>query len=242
MISDEWKEEYRKLLFFHDVKTLDTYSRDDILLKEKIEKSFPLLYKYQSFNNEFSLKNLENQEVYFNKPSCFNDPYDSLFNMQIEETDKDFNESFRENFRAFCLSETNSSLPMWSHYSSNHEGFCMEYDLKEWVLCNRSRFIIAPVEYVIVPVDPLVPGQTGIEKFLFVKHYDWKYEREWRIVTDKISSIVKFPKPTRLFVGTRISPCNLHKIIKLAKKIGVPLHKCIIESGSYKMRFEVHDI
>ena len=34
----------------------------------------------------------------------------------------------RDCFALCCFSETNSSFPMWDHYSASHKGVCVEYD------------------------------------------------------------------------------------------------------------------
>ncbi len=48
-----------------------------------------------------------------------------------------------------CLSESNDSKLMWSHYASNNRGMCIEYDTQE--LVQNTHFIMAPINYASEP-------------------------------------------------------------------------------------------
>jgi len=80
--------------------------------------------------------------------------------------------------RVYCLSVPPESTLMWSHYSDNHRGICLEFD-KNNILIEKAR----PVRYKKtypewtpqgVMKDPLAPVLT--------KAIDWCYEREFRIM------------------------------------------------------------
>ncbi len=54
------------------------------------------LYKYQKFNN-YSIKNLKNTKIYFNRPIDFNDPFDITASMEnIEYTNSDVVEYYNK--------------------------------------------------------------------------------------------------------------------------------------------------
>ena len=49
-------------------------------------------------------------------------------------------------FLTTCLSETPSSILMWSHYAMNHTGFCVEYDFNN--LSAENHYILEHLEKV----------------------------------------------------------------------------------------------
>ncbi len=89
-----------------------------------------------------------------------------------------------------CLSETNNSVLMWSHYASNHTGFVIEYDLNNWD-CKKH---IKPVQYVTERhyiqgsfADNWSPGAgNAIMDAALYKSVEWSYEKEWRLVMSRL--------------------------------------------------------
>ena len=86
-------------------------------------------------------------------------------------------------FRIFCLSANRENILMWSHYSSGHKGFCLEFK-------NISESILGPAYQVEYPPDnkyPLVTffeeekAKERVKKMFLSKTNLWVYEQEWRI-------------------------------------------------------------
>jgi hypothetical protein len=89
--------------------------------------------------------------------------------------------------RIYCLTPFPTSTLMWSHYSNNHRGICLEFD-KNNPLIEKAR----PVRYKKtypewtpqdLMVDPLA--------LLFTKAMDWCYEREFRIIATSLEGPTK---------------------------------------------------
>lgn len=89
--------------------------------------------------------------------------------------------------RIYCLTPFPTSTLMWSHYSNNHHGICLEFD-KNNPLIEKAR----PVRYKKtypewtpqgVADDPLAPVLT--------KAMDWCYEREFRIIATSLDGPTK---------------------------------------------------
>ncbi|MCA1863388.1 DUF2971 domain-containing protein [Janthinobacterium sp. HSC-3S05] len=81
----------------------------------------------------------------------------------------------------YCISERNDDILMWSHYSDNHQGICLEFD-------GMSEFI-APAMQVRYSQDrPTInrlrekSSLAMMEKALLTKSSQWDYEYEWRII------------------------------------------------------------
>lgn len=95
---------------------------------------------------------------------------------------------FIENSGIFCLTEKYDNILMWSHYSSKHSGFCVEYDFSKLngdiVSFNIKNDLILHLESVKYSKNyPILSGYKDEDmiRALFTKSSDWKYEKEWRI-------------------------------------------------------------
>lgn len=87
-------------------------------------------------------------------------------------------------FRIFCLSANRENILMWSHYSSGHKGFCLEFR-------QISESVLGPAYKVAYPSDNKYPLITFFEKeeakervtkMFLSKTNLWEYEQEWRII------------------------------------------------------------
>lgn len=109
-----------------------------------------------------------------------------------------------------CLTETNSNTLMWSHYANNHEGFCVEYDLKKLqddpfdirkhifpVIYGDTRPINRNIHSLIeshcllkkaIDECSVYDGNEVLDDILpmfLTKGNAWEYEQEWRIIFTK---------------------------------------------------------
>ncbi len=82
----------------------------------------------------------------------------------------------------YCLSKNNNSILMWSHYSQNHRGYCLEFE----ATANTSVFGEAqPVGYATdYPVVDFfkTPKEEQVDLIFLTKYLGWSYEEEWRII------------------------------------------------------------
>lgn len=121
----------------------------------------------------------------------------------IEEADRVIRSPFYENFELLsdtlyrmaetvaartgiqCLSEDWSCLPMWAHYAANGNGCVIEYTSIDEAFAGDDTQLLNGVHRV-----DYAPEQQGVtfdpvsfRSLFFTKFSDWKYEREWRIVS-----------------------------------------------------------
>lgn len=85
--NDSWKIKYSKIRFFYKNKPFDLDKHSANLNRaEQIKKdNLPKLYKYCRFDkNNYALENLFKSRVYLNNPNKFNDPFDSVYNFNID--------------------------------------------------------------------------------------------------------------------------------------------------------------
>ena len=105
-----------------------------------------VLYKYYSLNdnkklNKKKFKTLQDKQIYMSRIKDFNDPFDGkaffydskqLADIKrLEHVQGKIIDDFTEFNRGTALTENGTScMPMWAHYSNNHQGFCVAYDMK----------------------------------------------------------------------------------------------------------------
>lgn len=108
---------------------------------------------------------------------------------------REFLRRFRDEFAVLCLSEKNDDLLMWAHYAKNHTGCVLQlrclpgYDRP---ICAAKKVNYVPTYPLIATLDGYVKHLTGqseldydilFEIFAFTKSLHWKYEAEWRCVS-----------------------------------------------------------
>ena len=174
---------------------------------------------------------------------------------------KNYNHELKKQMLFVCLSESNNIIPMWAHYADNHTGVCIGYDLTDFEL--GSEETCHPILYVqgsnfteeINNIDNAERNKLKVlEEPFLKKSYDWSYEKEWRILIDKMklrqalklgfSSVmdrredlcfIKFPKPKCVFMGLNISDGDEQAIIKICEERGITIYKMIKDSSRYNL-------
>jgi hypothetical protein len=104
------------------------------------------------------------------------------------------------------LSATEKNILMWSHYSSNHEGFVIEFNGDHEYFCNSIEKIIYS------DVRPYYdPTKMSHEPEIFnTKSLDWKYEQEFRKSMPLVEQI-------ELENGNKLSPFDKKHLENIAK-------------------------
>ena len=233
---------------------------------------FKNLYKYFSAE-QYNIDSLEDMKVNITKPTKFNDPYDcsisydrSILNklgndkknlmeeciMQIENIEQNINKLIDRSFIA-CYSEIPDSILMWSHYSVNHTGFCLEYDmmdLYDQTFIKDDLFsmkLFAPILYDNEKHLLNVKGTTvkefnaNILKGLFYKAYDWIYEQEWRMVyickdeNQENRMLVDSVKPKSVILGCKTDKYIENKLEKICKNNNINLDKMNMDKNEFSL-------
>jgi|GEM_PF-7011794 hypothetical protein len=83
----------------------------------------------------------------------------------------------RSDSRICCFSKTVESMPMWAHYTENHKGFALKYDL-----LIDPYFFVLPIVMEYGETYPVLQfGEEPTSSYLNTKHKDWEYEKEVRV-------------------------------------------------------------
>jgi len=161
--------------------------------------------------------------------------------------DKEINDALLRS-GVFCFSKKNKSIPMWSYYSEDHKGICVEYDpLQDKKLCD----ILLPVNYSdkYVKFNYLL-HQSGPKDAITQKSSCWKHEGEYRLIKiDKADEVVEInPKAiTSIILGCRFEESlvtdkkrkkrakSLLKILKMRKFRHIVLKQCVQRKDKYAL-------
>ncbi len=241
------------------------------------------VYKYyflsnNSQENDIRFQTLLKKKVYMAHPKSFNDPFDNnAFYYRKEKLMeypflRRFNGSIIDDFSDFIrLSSFTyigiNCMPMWAHYSNNHQGFCVSYNtkLKENPLLSCTLFpvqyvedridITAILESVIDEIEILKKKakKTG-EKIIFcnnliiiwisfyyacLKHSSWSYEKELRCITASNSAGMPYldATPSAIYLGAKCSEINKKCLSDVAYHLNIPIY--IMAIDEYAAKYEL---
>ncbi|MCW5237580.1 DUF2971 domain-containing protein [Verminephrobacter eiseniae] len=161
---------------------------------------------------------LVRDRIWVVKPDSLNDPHELKFNLvknpdnsRVKEWAEEgrrqcglefrFEDSLSEpilkfmtdNIRAemrragvFCASQDPRNGPMWAHYADDHRGICIQYDTAEDELFLLAQQVLyrPQLPTMMMPSDPDNPPD-----YYRYKSPEWEYEREWRVVIPRNSSL-----------------------------------------------------
>ena len=251
-LNADWKIDFFKKLFTVKVINTDYFKQLEQYKHDKVKGKLKKLYKYCTFDSKgYNISNLKNNELYLSNPNIFNDPFDSYFNLYIDENDKgDFLTYFRNDLRIACLSEVPNSLLMWSHYADKHTGFCIEYDFShiDEIINN-----IMPVMYssTLPDLSNIKPNIYFLQLFTILKAEVWNYELEWRFILELTSNIkdklkyiyksnkgdyfLKVPKPKKIVLGAKISEENKKIITKISSKMEIEVVRATLSDNKFEL-------
>lgn len=163
---------------------------------------------------------------------------DGLVDLKLHQID---NDSF--NFKILCFSKSRENILLWSHYSDEHKGICLQFDVSN----NNNKFYmsfspesfnnipkeaanIVPVEKVDYtndrpkPFNGFIEEASGYYRFFLAKSICWEYEEEYRILMPtqalKTNPVI-FNKDilTGIIFGTRTPKEDKELIYKITKPI-----------------------
>ncbi len=217
------------------------------------------LYKYRGYT-AYALEMLINRELYFASPEQLNDPYDCRMNIRdslraaIDLAEKEQNKKMLERLTQFCkidhvyekmdgnlatvgvfsLSKTPAHILLWSHYASNHSGFCIGFRLPDSLSTHKNTHHIVGasdvgystsnpfIEYFReIALAPTIPEWNEVwvpllSMGMAVKAEIWKYEEEVRILRENPGSVPFSPTDlTEIIFGLNMPSRNRETIKRI---------------------------
>lgn len=228
-----------------------------------------VLYKYYSLSNDEKsnmqrFQTLSEGKIYMSRIDGFNDPFDgkALFYDPKRLSDIErlkpnggiIVDDFTSYIRATCLTANGvQSMPMWAHYSNNHAGFCVAYNVEDNLDLQSLTF---PVQYtderldmtslmrkhaesICCELDKNI--ESGKEKIVTfgilvsyiaqlmynVKHSSWNYENEFRCIAASTSEGMPYinAKPKKIYIGMNCSAHCAQRLLEIGNSFGIPVYK-----------------
>lgn len=144
----------------------------------------------------------------------------------------------KSNIYCFSVADVRSAIPLWSHYADRHKGIALGFSFKDTEFNNRIFEVKYPPKNVrggVFSLDELIRSY-GIDfqkhektwsniielfaKTALTKHFDWKYEQEWRMIdTNDTTSYLPINDTLirSIHFGLQISDDDKEKLINLIK-------------------------
>lgn len=269
---DKWRKEHPMDYFkaLHILNMSDNNAEVFMTIYRIIRMHIPdVLYKYYSLSdNETSnmkkFQTLSDGQIYMSDIKDFNDPfdgkgffYDAAQLADIERLNPHggrFIDSFNAYIKAASLTSNGiQSMPMWAHYSNNHAGFCVSYDMNANIGLSSCTF---PVQYTDIRLDVTslmrIQAQktsdaidyqiaSGSKEIILddptivfmacllcnLKHTSWSYEQEFRCTTGAIAKGMPYidAKPKEIFIGMNCAPRHAERLIEIATSWEIPIYQ-----------------
>ena len=199
---------------------------DRCLLENNLEKS--------------NLLSKKDKEMLLDIFAIFQISIDTLIN------DKNFMNFFatlmnlKDNTGVCSLTTSNDNQIMWSLYSDNYCGYCVEYEIKGNIKNNLypviytenfdNNIVFSVVKFFIETIirflsEGNATSEMGAVFELFcTKDKRWEVQDEWRIIGNPDTKIYDV-KIKNIYLGMNISKENENKIIDLGRKKGINVYK-----------------
>ncbi|MGL4853107.1 MAG: DUF2971 domain-containing protein [Tannerellaceae bacterium] len=195
-----------------DKESLEAYQKMQYWVNRLKDQHFNgresiILYSFRSIN-EYSLADLINKEITVVHPSKMNDPFDSIANLwstpaalekrcentnHISMLSRSFDYYRIRSFVANRASyDTDDSIVkkilMWSHYASEHTGYCIKYNLSRNFIKRSEdehyiQHYIKPIQYMKDKAVDLKDRSITSDVAYVMKNAVWEYEDEVRLVS-----------------------------------------------------------
>ncbi|MDR3426082.1 DUF2971 domain-containing protein [Silvimonas sp.] len=262
------------------------------------------LYKYCPFN-VFSLRAINEAEIFHASPTQFNDPLDSnptldldistddavrllsrMLEMSGETSDRierqintlrynatepsedepNTPEGEELNLRlllemyilrtlrremaahgVFSLSETYSSVLMWSHYGDHHRGLCLEYDTSLMAVPSlgpidyKAPRAVSAYQLLRWKIEGNADAKEQVrQNYFHAKSDEWAYEQEWRDISDKVGVNTLNFRLSAIHFGLRTDFTVKQAIVKmLSRDQDIELYDMMARNESFKLEREL---
>jgi Protein of unknown function (DUF2971) len=155
--------------------------------------------------------------------------------------------TIRNESSVYCLSTTNDSTLMFSHYAQSHKGICIEFNFtNEFRLGDPeavSYFSTPPV--VDFWGEDRFDGNLLVERSVYAKSVEWEYENEWRIFNFSKGAGIRTFDPrcvSRVIVGCNAGDDTKKRVIEISKNRQFPFKISLAKMSREKNKLELIDL
>lgn len=220
----------------------------------KTKEDYITRYKYIG-KIERVIEVLQNQRLYLDDGSNFNDPFELL----IADDKRDVNKRI-EGLHMLCLTGGFQAKLMWSHYANAHRGVCIAVEVPKaaaYPICYTSKriFCDSDIDKIIAKsVDKMKKrkrkdygGLSRDKKIALIKDKKWESEKEYRLVFDEDDEKDLINEDGKWFYGVKIKTVYLgacfdknedklkEEVLNLCDEMGVVVKKMQLSAKRYSL-------
>lgn len=144
-----------------------------------------------------------------------------------------------------CFTQTNDNLLMWSHYTEDHKGICLEFDYK------KDNNFFKPLKKVTYskayPIYNYYNDKQNVVGELMLNKSDhWNYENEIRVIKDE-SQLYSFNPESLIgiYFGARTTDKQIKTIMGLVRGLEKYQHvnffRASIHPNDYRLIFKKYE-
>jgi hypothetical protein len=152
------------------------------------------------------------------------------------------------NAGVFSLAARSDDLKLWSHYASNHTGFCVGYEVEKLEKFNSdahySNYKIQ-IEYSETPATLGLNDVIGrniaafLQKTIGTKHPEWAHEAETRIITNAAGPMPHdFRAIKTIHFGLHMPQEQMEAVMERMQGRGIAYYKMHRSTAAYGLKSE----
>jgi len=232
--------------YFQELKEFYKIIMQEVLTKDEIDSIFKEEYWFESLLKvtfqKSTLVDTEDEEIEEQTRQMLHYMIE-----QLESINNEYRNTLENLFRVACFTTSKYNTAMWEYYAGKKTGVCLEYSTSQ--IDPFMKYHLHQVSYVTREQLPDLIKIASEHKFralpnivkyaLTCKVDDWAWQKEWRLIMDagcfyrslndtpetfwKNGKLISFCKPSKIFLGTEISPENKDYITQLASKHNIPV-------------------
>ena len=211
------------------------------------------LYRFQSIN-KLTLQNLNNQKNWVADPYEFNDPFEfSFYDSILIDENGDFRQlnhieksnaiKFKDSIGDYgivCYTSEYRNNLLWSHYSENHKGMCLVFDIPK-----EKEDSLYKVQYQLhfpeINLTDDSKTDEEIKTIVTTKSIEWKYENEYRQVFIMKNMLYEYPgELIEIIFGCRTPYVDIKMVANIAfsKNPNIIISRMLMDQASYSLTKE----
>lgn len=230
--------------------------------------------------DESKFNAISNHQIWMSRYSNLNDPFEyrAMYIKRKELEDKGWPIEILDDYinrtkdvYLICSFTKNlvDNMPMWAHYSNNHRGYCIEYEVLNPKLVypisyEEERFGIASILTSLFDLTyKIYKGEIDennkdyqfycslVTHFGLIKHKSWNYENEYRVLHADLNgnkygalipSIQLGLNIKKIFIGNQCSAENKKRLKSIAENIGIKAYEMYINDDESKYKLSYRQI
>jgi Protein of unknown function (DUF2971) len=207
-----------------------------------------------------------NNQLWFSSLENLNDPFEGVFqidtsigkalklfkkNIDFEKLENLKIETIKgkkENCGILSLTTDNQNLLMWSHYTNNQRGYCIEFNLdaKNFIKFNNKK-LTSKVHLKKVSYSDEYPKESILNSdnnMIFgYKSKCWNYEKEYRFISSN-SGLYTYNENClkAIFLGADCGFIEEILLCSIAYVKGIKVYKAKLFSNKFKLYFLPYDL